>query len=86
MARLLSNSMVTSNAAPPSSHPWASILMPSSMKLKPSPRIMPMATGRLTRSATFFAAPVMPSRNQITPVTMPAPYTALGVIVIVCAA
>jgi len=48
--------------------------------------MMPSATGRLTISATFFAAPVTPSSNQMTPVTRPAAYTAPEVMTMLCAA
>ena len=86
ITRFVSSTIVPNSAAPPSIHSCDIILMPSSMNPKPKPMTMPTATGRLTRSATFFAAPVTPSNSQITPVTMPAPYTALGVIMMVCAA
>ena len=65
--------------APPPTHQFCDIIFaPSIMKPKPSPRMMPMTMGRLTRLATRLAVPVRPSTSHTRPVTRLAPCTMAG--------
>ncbi len=53
--------------------------VPSSMKAKPRPNVMPMMTGRPTNRTMRSVVPVAPSSSQISPVTRAATATACGV-------
>ena len=71
-ARLVSKSSVPISPIAAIGHCVFISLMPSIMKLKPSPNTIPITTKRGTSLAIRAAAPLKPSISQSAPVTRPA--------------
>lgn len=71
--RLVRSSSAKRSAGPLNHQPAAMSLAPSSMKLSPRPRMMPTATGRLSRSATLSQSPLTSGQTSLAMPMLPLP-------------